>query len=159
MFPHSDIVINRLLKDGCNEEEIIQICLDENLFSYEEVKECFDKYIEKISSREKGWDIKILDYILSNYKEKLLFYDIGHPTNDVLKYISLKILEMLNISDNGINCDFTLEEHQNPIYPSVAKLLGLKFDYTCLRKNGKKLTDNCMDFSEYIKEYIWYLSN
>jgi hypothetical protein len=46
--------------------------------------------------------ISIADYIQQNYKDKLLFYSVNHPTKDVLQYICENIIQHLNIS-NSIN--------------------------------------------------------
>jgi len=42
-------------------------------------------------------------FIKDNYKKKLLFYSVNHPTKYLLHYISIEILKKLGINYNLIN--------------------------------------------------------
>lgn len=44
--------------------------------------------------------ISVADYIQQNYKDKLLFYSVNHPTKDVLQYICENIIYIWNIPNN-----------------------------------------------------------
>ncbi len=156
MFPYADKVIDRCVEQKMKKEEIIAFCNGKCL-DVESVKENFETYLHKIRERETCWDIKILDYILNNYKEKKLFFDMGHPTNDIFEKICLDILDMLHIEDKNIVAEFSLDMHEEPVYPVVKDILGLKWSDQFIR-NGRVAKKACekMDFREYIEEYLWW---
>lgn len=159
MFPHADTVIDSLSEKKYDVDSIIEICESKRAFSEDFIISNFKEYMEIIRNRDEDWDVKVYDYILENYRNTLLFYDVGHPTNEVLQFISYGILDRLGIdySKDDIKAENCLDIHQQPIYPMVKEVLGLKFETNEIRKSidGKKMSDY-MDFKEYIKEYcIW----
>lgn len=157
MFPHADRIIDRCVAQGMDKKDIMEFCVGEDAISVHEIEENFNTYIHKMREREEKWDIKIVDYILKHYKEKKLFYDMGHPTNEILRKISLELLERLGIEDRNINTVDCLDMHEEPVYPVVKKALGMKWDDGYIRKGvlGKKAGSK-MDFRVYIEEYLWW---
>ena len=155
MFPHADKVIDKCVEENMNVENIISFCKSSSALSTADILGNFKKYMDKIKDREKGWDIKIYNFILSNYKKEKLFYDKGHPTNIILKKISLDILFELGLQEDCICTDLKLDAYENPIYPIVAQCLELKWDEIEIRKStyAKKMCVK-MDFDEYIREYV-----
>lgn len=158
MFPYGDSIIEGLLEEGRSEEYIIDYCKSNNAIEEKIILDNYTEFMNKIRVREESWDIKIYDFILSNIKDNQLFYDKGHPTNFVLHYISEKIAEILGVmKDDELICNNTLDTHEEPVYPVVKKVLGLKWEKKYIRnsKDAKKMKDK-MDFEEYIKEYIYW---
>lgn len=157
MFPFSDKIIDKCVAMGMDKKHIIDFCLREDCISAKDIEDNFIAGIDKIKDREKCWDIKIADFILENYKKNKLFYDIGHPTNIILKEISLQILKRVGIDDESIYCDMGLDGHEEPVYPCVTKTLGLMWRSEFIRESkiAKKMVPK-MDFEEYIKEYLWW---
>jgi len=49
--------------------------------------------------------IKTVDFIRENYKKKLLFYSMNHPTKYLMQFICTKILEILEENLNFIDLD------------------------------------------------------
>lgn len=165
MFCVSDSILDKIIEDNREKnvdiEEIIRYCQD-NLFNEQDVKYQFTSMINKIINREKSWDIKISDYIIDQYMYKKLFYDAFHPTNCVLKKISVDILQFLGIEANGtdLKCDYCLDSHEEPVYPAVKRILHLEWDEDEIRKSHRaKKATAYMDFSEYIREYLWWCGN
>ncbi len=157
MFPHSDKVIDKCVEKGMDKKSILEFCMGETAIDQDEIRDNFELYMDKIKEREKKWDIKIVDFILENYKYKKLFYDKGHPTNDILGKISIEILEKLGINDKNIYSEECLDYHEEPVYPIVRKTLGLKWDDGFIRKSDiAKKACSRMDFKEYIEEYLWW---
>ena len=156
MFPYTDPVIDKAIREGKDEKTILEVCHGE-VYTEKEILDNFSQTFTKIEEREKNWDIPIYDFLMSYCKKELLFYDIGHPTNFVLRYIATEVLKMLGCSSEEIECKWTLGEHQMPIYPIVSKVLELEYKQEYLRteSTGKKLLDD-MDFDEYVKEYIYW---
>ena len=157
MFPHADLVIDKCVEKGMEEEDIIKYCMSDSVFNEEEVTKNFEMYMEKIKERESAWDIKIYNYLLENYRNEKMFYDAGHPTNVIMKKISEEILNRLGIDEDGIHTDLTMDGCENPIYPSVKRWLKLQWDESEIRKShsARKCCDK-MDFEEYVKEYLWW---
>lgn len=157
MFPRADKVIDKCVEQGMKKEDIIGFCMRDDAISQAEIKQNFRMYIEKMRMREQEWDIKIVDYILENYKKQKLFYDMGHPVNDVLEVISTGVLEKLGIKDEFIFADKNLDGHEDPVYPAVIKTLGMNWNNGLLRKSpwGKRVHEE-MDFREYVEEYLWW---
>lgn len=157
MFPFKDSLIEECLKKHMNVEEICEYAMQDDIFPPEYIIDNFNEYIKKIERRELAWDIKILGFILDNYKKEKLFYDMGHPTNTVLKPITIKILEHLGIFGDHIETDVMLDYHEVPIYPWVRKVLKMEWDEDYIRNGkGAMKSSNTMDTTEYIREYIWW---
>ena len=156
-FPHRDNIIDKCINESMPLEEIYSYVNEDNILPEEYTVNNFNIYIEKIKQREKAWDIKILDFILENYKKYKLFYDMGHPTNIVLKKISVEILAYLGIKDDNIHTDTKLDYHEVPIYPWIRKVLKMEWKEEFIRidKDAIKCKDT-MDIKEYIKEYVWW---
>ena len=160
MFPHEDKVINECIKNRWSIEEIINEVLDGRLISKEDIEENFNLVFQKYKQRMQKCDIDEYDFIMENYKNKQLFYDVGHPTNYLIKDIVIKVLRMLGIKDDCDENVVCLDGHEVIMYPCVSKVLGLCWtkDKIRLSNSGKRLCFE-MDIAEYIREYIWWRSN
>ena len=155
MFPHADIIIDEYIKQGRGPEGIISFCMSDTALDKDFILENFREYMEKIKKREESWSIKIYDFIIDNYQREKLFYDEGHPTNYIMKKISMDILYELGIQEEYIDTDIQMDDHENPVYPAVRHALNLTWEEREIRKGAraKKMCDR-MDFKEYIKEYL-----
>ena len=158
LFVHGDKVIQDLLEKGVGVDSIVDMVQYGNVIDEEYILANFNKYWNKIRDREKSWDIKIYDFLRSNYKEKQIFSDFGHPTSIVLKYMSELVLERLNICDDivDIEVESVLDEFEDPIYPCVKRVLGLQYQKKYLREHSNKKIQNEMDLEEYIREYCYW---
>lgn len=154
-FPHADIVIDKAVREGKGIQEILEQIKGE-AFSREEILNHFHAGMEKIAERELNWDIKIYDFIMDNYKKVKLFFNIGHPTNTVIKEISLGILKMLEISDEISCSNYDMDYYEEPVYDCVKKELGLEWQESEIRKRGAKMEDHKMTIEEYVKEYLFW---
>lgn len=161
MFPFSDRIVEKALEYSHDFNAIYEYCISDNVIHKQDIVDDFNKWIEKIGEREKRWDIKILDYILENYRDKQLFYDINHPTEELMDEVINRILKRLNINEYEKNKeDSYLGVHEIPVYPCVRKALDIKWNKEYIREGiyGKRATDK-MDLKEYIREYIWWRHN
>ncbi len=65
--------------------------------------------------------IQTYDYVKNNYKDKLLFYSMNHPTKYLIQFICEQIVDILKI-ENTINCDIDLLKHTKCIlYKCISK--------------------------------------
>lgn len=156
-FPYKDSIIEKCVYEGKNAKEIIDILKSDTVLERDLVIDNFLFYMNKVKEREKNWDIKIYDFIMQNYRKEKLFYDIGHPSNALLKQISKGILQMIGIEDDNIYTEVKLNAYEIPVYFSVKKYLGIEWNDLRLRDgmNTKKMCED-MDFDEYVYEYLWW---
>lgn len=155
-FPFADIVIDRAVRQGKNVEEI-QTLMDDDVFSAEEIQNNFWSYMQKIRKRECNWDIPIYDFIITNYKREKLFYDLGHPTNVVMKEIALGVLKRMGIEDEHIYCDREMNDIEEFVYDTVRKTLGCEWkDHEIRKGNEKRKLRSKMTKEEYVKEYLFW---
>jgi hypothetical protein len=112
---------------------IAQNSLNEILKRFTINKELYDS--------EKVYFISIYDFIKDNYKDKLLFYTMNHPSKYVIQYISLKIIEILNL-ELFINYDLDFFNDNKCIL------------YKCIQKNiNFNITDDNQKLHDIIKLY------
>ena len=156
MFPHGDKFIDRCVENAVDTDEIIRLIEEGSPFTEEEILDNFHMYMNKIRERQNNWDISIYEFILQNYQTHQLFYNQGHPTNIVMAEIARQVLKKLGICGEP-DTERTMDNHEEIIYPCVAKTLSLTWKQTELRKSrfAKKINPK-MDIREYVKEYIWW---
>ena len=125
--------------------------------SYEELdklaedslNELHKKYIsnkEKYNS-DNMYIIHTYEYIKNNYKDKLLFYSMNHPTKYVIQFICEKIVDILQIK-NTIN--YNIDILDNPkciLYKCISK--NVNFDIN----NYNALTSNITDIGKITQLY------
>lgn len=162
MFPHEDYIIERAYNSGMNPKDIVK-AYSKEWITKEEIQEIFDEYMRKIGERERGWDIKIKDFIIDHYKNRKLFYDAGHPCNDIMYEITVRILDRLGldgrkeIAYEDVSETEGMDTHENPVYPCVIRGLELEWkDYYIRKSKGAKKLSPQMDYAEYVNEYIFW---
>lgn len=159
IFPSKIRGIDEMIEKGFSDKEIFNIISDENLLPEYEIKTVFNIYNDKIRERENQTDVKILDYILENYKFVQIFYDPNHPTNAVVKEMVYQILDRLKINTSIDDQDVhRMDEYEEPILPCVKKALLLEYGkggYIRSSKNGIKLSSH-LDLEGYIKQYVFW---
>jgi hypothetical protein len=133
-----------------------------NLFSSEQLEEiannCLDELykryfitINKYKNNSNIYIISTYQYISDNYKNKLLFYSMNHPSKYLLQYICEEILKILNLFkpiDYKINYD--IDPLYNPkciIYRCIQKVVNFNID------DYKPLLDNKNNVNEISKYY------
>ncbi len=109
---HDSELFNIISKGASLEETInkfINIVNDNNYIPQDKFKETFDKSISELIRRENEYNTFIPNninnihiitssyYIKNNYKDKLLFWSMNHPTKYLFRYITDCILDILNI--------------------------------------------------------------
>jgi hypothetical protein len=72
-----------------------------------ELQRRYNENIINYKTRENIFIITTSEYIRNNYKEKLLFYTMNHPTKYVIQYICEEIIKILNL-ENTIDYDIDI---------------------------------------------------
>ena len=154
-FKYSDKIIEEKVELNMTNQEIYNFIQDENVFDKKQIKDYFDEEIERFAKRENGWDVKIIDDIKGLYHETQIFYDPQYPTNLVFELIIKKLLKLLDIHDVNIKSREHLGWDEMPVYPEVAKVLGLNWwtSNIKIRQNSNLKFCNNMELVDYITEY------
>ncbi|MBE5884333.1 MAG: hypothetical protein E7291_07980 [Lachnospiraceae bacterium] len=165
-FEVGDININRMIAEGKGVEEIVSALTSEDFYTEEQVNEHIDMALRVLEYAEQECDIKILPYIRENYRKEMLYRDMTHMQPKLICEYARQILLYLGIDDKEIdemlekNTDISIYQKYSvhctevPVYPSVAKHMGLEWYHKDMTwdvtfYNGmRKLT-----FEEYIREY------
>ena len=160
LFPLGDVLIDRCVEKGMSVLEILEFYKSDMAYTPNEILELFEKCMNKIKEREKEWDIKIHDYIAENYQKTPIFNDPYHPTNNILKIISVEILKLLNITEDALFAQSELNKCEIPILPCVREALGITYDNSLIRlgNSTRKLTDY-VNLDSYVRQYLWWSHN
>lgn len=164
-FPFVDENIDIMVEHDKNIDDIVNLLKSKDFYSKSYILKHFDENLILLKKRDKKSDVQIIDYIENNYSQFLIYYDISHPTNIVLKEIGKRILKLLDlyISEDYDQIELSKRKEcdivQIPIYPCVTKHLNLKFDTTLVRKYNSVINDRALDFEGYIREYIKWCYN
>jgi hypothetical protein len=90
------------------------------------LNELKNRYINNKKNYNDAYIISIYEYIKQNYKNKLLFYSMNHPSKYVIQYICEQICDILQIQ-NTINYDIDILSNPKCIlYKSISK--NVNFD-------------------------------
>lgn len=161
IFPFRDRYIDQLYSENIGLNDITKKLESVSLISRSEICWGWESFIEKVRLREKEWDIMMTDFLIDNYKDKQLFFNPNHPTNDVIRFITKKILRILQVNekidDEAYQALHSLDGYEIPIYNSVKSALSLQFDNKYLRKYDKRrLSGKLMDLEVYVTEYVMW---
>mgnify|MGYP006139219085 CR=1 FL=1 len=100
-YKRGDTIKNYL--DNCvNNPDLIskKSFLERATKSINELKKRDSDIREEYCKRSNVYFISISDYIEKNYRDKLLFYSMNHPSKYVLQFICEHIINLLNIKNN-----------------------------------------------------------
>lgn len=152
-FYHDKILLELYFTHDEHNDIIQKYCdIMKNIDSYDEkylLSKAYNSLCE-MRKRENNTkhDIKISDFIENNFRKKLLFYTINHPTKYLLDYICENICNILKIQYTEQNLD-PMESKCVPIHCSLSKLV--QFD---IYEKKPILNNNVgyVDVSKYLLE-------
>jgi hypothetical protein len=129
---------------------------NQNLFSSEELEQIandsiYELYnrnlanIEKYKSYENIHIISCVHYIKYNYKDKLLFYSMNHPTPLIFHDLSEQIINILSLPNTiDYNSDF-LDHPKCILYKCIQNVVNFNINehlpITCGRTNSRDITE------------------
>ena len=159
---HYNKIIDTYLENK-NEEYFIKNCLENlNYKLADELDNIANNSLNELSNREILMDnyanifpckiIKVSEYIKNNYKKKLLFYSMNHPTKYVAQHICEIIFDGLNINKNLINYNI------DPLYHSergiIYKCIKNAVEFDIDTHNPHLGSYKCENSKEIIKIYF-----
>lgn len=160
-FFYAEKVIDKAISENIFDETKVLDMLQGDFENCCVIQNQWESDLLKWRTREESWDIDIIDFIEENYQKKQLFYDIGHPSNYLLKEIANRILKLFKIDElvKDIDAKWELDAHEVPVYPCIRRALSLEWTQQFIRKSSYAkiiLGNGHMDFEEYIREYIYW---
>lgn len=144
---HYSNMIN-FYKDKKSIDEYIKYCVyNNNLYSSEELinnankslEIMEEKYNDNIKKYKKNnvFIISIHDYVKNNYKKKLLFYSMNHPSKLVLQYICEEIIKILKIKNKINYNNDPLSNPKNIVYNCIEKVVDFNITKCNIKINNK----------------------
>ena len=124
----NNVSVNDYIKNYINNVDLISKEDLENkaISSINELKTRYENNKIKYTG-ENIYFIYTGDYISENYKDKLLFYSMNHPTYHLLKFVSEQIVLLLNLK----NINYKHHEIDNSkciIYKCIQKVVKFNVD-------------------------------
>ena len=134
-------VVNNL--DLKSDEELEIIATNNLNILYDKYIACKTKY-----SNDNVYIISIHEYIKQNYKYKLLFYSMNHPTKYVIQFICEKIIDILKIK-NTINYNIdVLNDNKCVLYKCISKHVYFNID-----DYNISISNNSLNINQLTKLY------
>lgn len=126
-----------------------QIMLD-----VKEVVDTFNQGLKKLKDREAKWDINISLFLVENYKNKKMFNDLDHPSNELMKYICDQIANILDIKTVNFS-DFELGV-ESFVSPGIKEILGMNFMEEKVESMSRFTADEkYIGVDDYLRQYVW----
>lgn len=133
------------IKEGRRIEEIKKYIFIGGVYKKKEIIDLWEHFVQEIEIREQEWNIKILDYILSNQREKKIFCDINHITSETAHEIANRLLSHMNYDKQDFFEIPMMDDLEAFVYADVKEALELEFEERRIRKWGKT---NCLQICE-----------
>lgn len=130
-----------------------------NLFLNEEenIKKHLENELNHIKELDKLSDIKMYDFVKNNYKKDRLFFSRRYPMSSFFYPMCKEILKILNIKEK-MPATFSgyADKNNDPILPTVHKILNLKFKPHMGKRKGINYPCNIVEYfvlAKLLKEY------
>lgn len=139
----------------------ISIVSDESIKSVEELNSIFKNSISELQSRENKYiefipdncklNVSIItssSFIENNYKDKLLFYSMNHPTKNMFHYIADSVLDIIHVNKEQYpnNLDPLLYNNVPILYKCIKQIVNFDISEVPIVINGVRLSiDECIN--------------
>lgn len=143
-------------------QNIIKDYNNVGLYDSKKINDDFENFILKVRKREIDWDIKVSEFILTNYRDYQLFYDPNHPTNYFFEFVVNELLKILfndpNRPKEKFNVSVCLDAIEIPVCQAVKSSLKLRWSENEIRKSNPwtKCIIGKMNLYKYSLQYYAY---
>lgn len=141
---------------GLTVEETIEIIQSDSLYPKEISLQQVENSLNNLSSREEesNLDIRVSPFIRENYRREKLFNQFNHPKRSVLKHVSEKVLDILQMESPFIHESGAshLDAIVTPIYKSTHRNLQLAFAEDFTTYNGVR--NATLNQDEVVKRFF-----
>lgn len=163
LYRREDCNINRMLLEGKTVREIVDCLSSDGFYSEKQVKKNARIAFKLIDAAEYGTDVNIMDDLQENYRRIMLYQNFAHPNKQVLWEYTRRLLKAIDTTADEVDlleARSPMHIHEGgdvPIYPSVAKALGLEFadastKYEIMTGNGL-VPMTFREYTEHLAEY------
>ena len=164
MYAREDVNITRLVQEGKSPQQVYQIVSAEDFYSEKEIRKHLRVCFKTLEMAERGLEVTVGDFIKDNYQKERLYQDFTHLRKSVLWEYAKRILDHLEVKEKDLAQiiaaapEYVHRGSDTPIYPSVARALGLEWvdentRYEVLTGKGVQL----MTFQQYVLHYAEYM--
>ena len=163
LYRMEDVNLNKMIEEGKSEDEIYNLVSADDYYEEKAVRRNLKVSFKSLQIAEQFADIKVYDFIKNNYDKRLVFQNFSHMHKCVIWTYVRRLLERMGIEYS--ECELLEEQSPEyihhggdiPIYPGVAKLLGLDWineltQYEIMTYHGVEK----MTFEQYIRHYVAY---
>jgi len=142
-------IINIVNNWDYKSKEELELIFYKNIY---ELEKRYNELIYLYGKLSNIYFISIKQFIIDNYKNKLLFYTPNHPSNLVLQYICENLLFYLNENNNIDYYSDPLSANKNIIYKCVQKVVNFSIN-ECLPLTDNE-NDNYLITQKYFNYYL-----
>lgn len=155
IYAYGDSFVLSQMRQGLSTEAIIRRYLDLNIPDIVDVDGILKRSIDTQIAKEESTDVKIIDFVVDNFKTKRIFVTMNHVGNVSLIHMTNQMLGMMGFSPLPSSLHdslFEMIDPQMPIHPSVINHFGLTFVTPDTRYRIDPRRN--LNFSEYLTHYI-----
>lgn len=156
-FQREDVEVTGLLNSK-DDREIIAAIKEEGYFRESQVKKNLIISLKQLEIIDKLSDIKIYEFVRDNYQFVRLFKDPCHFSDELVYFMARQLGKQLSVKVRTATEQKEIHPFTEiPIYPSVKKILNLKFggaesEYELRMVDGRIR----VSFDEFYEKYIEY---
>ncbi len=162
-YVERDQVIEKLVDENYSVKKIMELISKEDYFKKEDVMMNHQNSLKRFRLTDRLSDVKIGDFIESNYNLVKLYCDRGHFNQNLLREYVRRILNYLGANESLVelqNMDFEdmfMRINELPIYPSTAAILNLEWiNRGTLYRQHLYSGIRTVTFEEYMETFIEY---
>lgn len=156
-YPYGDAWVLSKIRKGIPAGKILEEYMNLDIPSVTDVDGLLRKSIEIQKYKERDTKIKVLDYVMDNFRKEKTFITMNHVGNYTLFHMANQIFDMLGIKklDEKILRQLgELISFEIPIHPSVIR----HFDLQHVNRDTRYAIDlfKRQTFEEYMEDYIHF---
>jgi hypothetical protein len=156
-YPYADSYVLDLIKQGLPPEEVISRYLALDLATVADLDKLMQWTMNQAERNDRIMEIKIAEFIGTNFRSLRLFQSINHAGNRLLLYMTNQVLKQLDcrpVPESVLERTVELVQPQSPVHPSIARHFGASW-----ASAGARYTVDSrryLTFAEYLREYVYY---
>lgn len=134
-------------------------------FAYQDrfLEELYDEVMQKLKTREEKWDVKVSDFIESNFRKIPMFVDAGHPSRYLMIEVGRQVLKILEAeNDVDISTYKSFLGMPAPVSKSIRDYWKIRYEQEMEPRKSflydkSYLYNEKIYIKEYVMEYIWWV--
>jgi hypothetical protein len=156
-YPYGDSFVLDLIKQGLPPQEVISRYLALDVATAVDLDKIMSWTIAQAERNDRITEVKVADFIGSNFRSLPLFQSINHANNRLLLYMSNQILKLLgctSVPEAMLDRTLELVEPQSPVHPSIGRHFGAQ--WACAQTRYAVGARRHLTFAEYLRDYVYY---